>query len=333
MKKFNMFNKIDKSKPILVTGCAGFIASNLVDELLKNGFMVVGLDNLGTGKLKFLEDATKNKNFTFYKVDLLSTSNIETFFQNCDFVFHFAANADVRFGVDKPNIDFEQNTYVTYKVLEAMRVNRVKKICFSSTGSIYGEAKMIPTPENAPFPVQTSLYGASKLASEGMISAYCESFNLQAWIFRFVSILGPRYSHGHVYDFYKQLLTNPLELKVLGDGSQKKSYLHITDCISGIEFGINNLNEKVNITNLGHKSYISVKESINYISRELSVYPEIKYGIEDRGWVGDNPFIFLDTKKINSIGWEPKLSIERGVIDTVRFLNENSWLFRENDND
>jgi UDP-glucose 4-epimerase len=327
-----MLFRIDRITTILVTGCAGFIGSNLVDQLLKNNYKVIGLDNLSTGNSQFIHDALNHKNFAFHEVDLLHSPNIEEFFYDCDLVFHFAANADVRYGVDKPGVDFEQNTHVTFKVLEAMRISGVKKICFSSTGSIYGESSLIPTPETAPFPIQTSLYGASKLACEGMISAYCESFGFQAWIFRFVSILGPRYSHGHVFDFYKQLLVNPDSLKVLGDGNQKKSYLHVLDCISGIEFGMMNFNDKVNVINLGHNSYISVKESINFMSTELNVYPSIKYGTEDRGWIGDNPFIFLDTDKINSVGWTPKFSIERGVIDTVNYLKENSWLFSEINN-
>lgn len=316
----------------VVTGCAGFIGSNLTDYLLDEGYEVRGIDNLTTGRKEFLNYAFTRPGFNFYELDLLSNSNLAKIFQDCEIIYHFAANADVRFGPTKPGKDLEQNTIVTHKVLEAMRIAGVKKICFSSTGSIYGESSIIPTPENAPFPIQTSLYGASKLACEGMISAYCESFGFQAWIFRFVSILGPRYSHGHVFDFYKQLLVNSDSLKVLGDGNQRKSYLHVLDCISGVDFGIKNFNDKVNVINLGHNSYISVKDSIKVMSRELNVNPSIKYGTEVRGWVGDNPFIYLDADKINSIGWKPKFSIERGVIDTVKYLKENSWLFSEMNN-
>jgi UDP-glucose 4-epimerase len=312
---------------VAVTGCSGFIGSNLVDHLLNEGYEVIGIDNLSSGKIQFLESANCNSRFKFYEVDILRHSRLEDVIDSCEIVFHLSANADVKGGPSNPTVDFEKNTRATQIVLEAMRKANIKKIVFSSTGSIYGEAVVVPTPENAPFPIQTSLYGASKLACEGMISAYCESFGFQAWIFRFVSILGPRYTHGHVFDFYKQLLVNPDSLKVLGDGNQKKSYLHILDCISGIEFGMKNFNDKVNVVNLGHSSYISVKESINFMSRELNVEPSIKYGTEDRGWVGDIPFIFLDTDKINSVGWAPKFSIERGVIDTVNYLKENSWLF------
>lgn len=322
-------NSISSACKVAVTGCSGFIGSNLVDHLLNEGYEVIGIDNLSSGKMQFLKSATSNSRFKFYEIDILNYPRLEDIFDSCETVFHFSANADVKGGPANPTIDFEKNTLVTQIVLEAMRKVNIKKIVFSSTGSIYGEALVVPTPEDAPFPIQTSLYGASKLACEAMISAYCESFGFQAWIFRFVSILGPRYTHGHVFDFYKQILVNPSALKVLGDGNQKKSYLHVLDCISGIEFGIKNFNDKVNVINLGQNSYISVKDSIKVMSRELNVDPSIKYGTEDRGWVGDNPFIYLDTHKINSAGWTPKFSIERGVIDTVKYLKENSWLFSE----
>src|SRR5262245_26746253 len=203
---------------IVVTGCAGFIGSTLVDRLLAKGCDVVGIDNFSTGQPKFVADAVKNPHFRLIEGDLLDETHMTEWFHGADSVFHLAANADVRFGSDHPRKDLEQNTIATHNVLEAMRTNGVKRIAFSSTGSIYGEASVFPTPENAPFPVQTSLYGASKLAAEGMISAYCESFDFRAWIFRFVSILGERYTHGHVFDFYKQLRDDPHNLRVLGNG-------------------------------------------------------------------------------------------------------------------
>ena len=192
----------------IVTGCAGFIGSNLVDRLLAQGQQVIGIDNFSTGQRKFLEGALANSNFKLIEIDLLNLDTLKEAFVGGKVVFHLAANADVRFGTDHPEKDLQQNTVVTFNVLEAMRANGIKKIAFSSTGSIYGEAEVIPTPENAPFPIQTSLYGASKLACEGLIQAYCEGFGFQSWIFRFVSILGERYTHGHVFDFYKQLLAN-----------------------------------------------------------------------------------------------------------------------------
>ena len=308
---------------VLVTGCAGFIGSNLVDHLLAKGAIVVGIDNYSTGRREFLTEAFANPNFLFHEIDLLSEENLAQIFKNIDFVYHLAANADVRFGALWRS---EQNTIVTHNILEAMRVSGVSKIMFSSTGSIYGESLVSPTPENAPFPIQTSLYGASKLACEGLIQAYCETFGIQSWIFRFVSILGPRYSHGHVFDFYKQLKEHPNYLNVLGDGYQRKSYLHVSDCVRAVEAGIEVSNMKVNIFNLGVDNTCEVRESIKWISEKLGLEPKIVFGSETQGWIGDNPLIHLATSKINSAGWEPKYTIRDGIESTVDYLVENEWL-------
>jgi UDP-glucose 4-epimerase len=241
-------------------------------------------------------------------------------------VFHLAANADVRFGVDHPRRDLEQNTIATYNVLEAMRSNGIRQIAFASTGSVYGEADVFPTPEDAPFPVQTSLYGASKVAGESLIAAYCEGFELQSWIFRFVSILGERYTHGHVLDFYRQLREHPDRLRVLGNGRQRKSYLYIQDCIDAMLLAVERATGKVNIFNLGVDSYCEVNDSIGWICNALGVRPVIEYGGGDRGWIGDNPFIFLDTGRIRGLGWMAKLDIRQAVVRTVEFLRSNEWV-------
>jgi UDP-glucose 4-epimerase len=259
--------------------------------------------------------------------DTLDLSTLTPAMHGCDFVFHFAANADVRFGTEHTRRDLEQNTIATYNVLESMRANGIKRIAFSSTGSVYGEAAMIPTPEDAPFPIQTSLYAASKLAGESLISAYCEGFGFQSWIFRFVSILGKRYTHGHVFDFYKQLKDDPTQLRVLGNGKQRKSYLHIEDCLDAMLIAMGKANEKVNIFNLGVDGYCEVNDSIGWISKTLGVTPTLIYTGGERGWIGDNPFIFLETKKIRSLGWVPKHSIPEGVVKTVEFLRNNEWVF------
>jgi UDP-glucose 4-epimerase len=311
---------------VIVTGCAGFIGSNLVDHLLKKGKQVQGIDNFKTGRIEFLDEAFSNPNFKFKNVDLFTNNSLVDSFQGYEILYHFAANADIRFGYQNPRKDLEQNTIVTHNVLEAARLAGINKIVFASTGSIYGESKIIPTPENSPFPIQTSLYGASKLAAEGLIQAYSETFGIQAWIFRFVSILGPRYSHGHVYDFYKQLLVNPKLLKVLGDGSQRKSYLHVDDCLKGIDIGIDKSDEKINIFNLGIDGTCSIKDSINWITKSLRINPRIEFEKKDRGWVGDNPHIHLDIGKLSKLGWQPKNSIEQSVVDTVKFLEKNHWL-------
>jgi UDP-glucose 4-epimerase len=312
-----------------VTGCAGFIGSNLVDRLLENGNEVYGVDNLSTGQLKFLEKANLSANFKFYNIDLLNIDLLKAIFVDVDIVFHLAANADVRFGTNHPKKDLEQNTLVTFNILEVMRMNGVKKIVFSSTGSVYGESPLIPTPENGPFPIQTSLYGASKVACEGLIAAYCEGFGFQSWIFRFVSILGERYTHGHIFDFYRQLKQHPNELSILGNGKQRKSYLYVQDCLDAIFISLEKANERVNIFNLGFDGYVEVNDSITFILNELNLKPKLNYSGGNKGWIGDNPFIFLDTKKIQSLGWKPKLDIKEGVIKTVNYLKKNEWVFEE----
>jgi len=316
---------------ILVTGAAGFIGSNLCEHLLAEGNTVIGWDNFSTGQYRFLDDALKNPNFCLMRGDNLDVGALTDGMAGCDMVFHLAANADVRFGLEHPRKDIEQNTIATFHVLEAMRANGIKRIAFSSTGSVYGEAAVIPTPENAPFPIQTSLYASSKLAGESLISSYCEGFGFEGYIFRFVSILGERYTHGHVFDFVSQLLRDPSKLDVLGDGNQRKSYLHVGDCIEAIlrvvtQSTARGAKHGVQIYNLGTDGYCTIKDSISWICDELRVSPEMRYSGGCRGWVGDNPLIYLDTAKICAIGWEPKLSIEEGVRRTVRWLLANEWV-------
>ena len=310
---------------VLITGVAGFVGSNFLDYLLSQGHHVVGVDNFSTGKREFIENAIDNSNFTFLKFDLLDLRDLKKATKNIDIVFHFAANADVRFGLQHPDKDLQQNTIVTFNVLEAMRYNNVKKIIFSSTGSVYGEPNEFPTPENCAFPIQTSLYGASKLAAEGLIQAYCEGYDFQAWIFRFVSLLGERYSHGHVFDFYNKLRLDPYKLEVLGDGTQKKSYLYIKDCINAVMTALEKSNQKINIFNLGNYEYSEVKDSVKWIIEYLGLSPEIIYLGGKRGWVGDNPFIHLDISKILNLGWKPKLDIKSGIIKTISYLIDNKF--------
>jgi UDP-glucose 4-epimerase len=315
-----------KDMKTFVTGGAGFIGSHLVDRLLKDGHEVVAYDNFSTGQRKFLEPARLSHEFRLVEGDVLDLENLTNGMAGCEFVFHLAANADVRFGTEHPRKDLEQNTIATFNVLEGMRANGVRRIAFSSTGSIYGEPEVFPTPETAPFPVQTSLYGASKLAGEGLIQAYCEGFGFQGYIFRFVSILGERYTHGHVFDFYKRLLENPDELFVLGDGHQRKSYLYIQDCIEAMLYAIERAQDKVNIFNLGTDEYCEVNDSIRWITEHLGLKPRLSYTGGQRGWIGDSPFIFLDCSKIRALGWKPKLSIKESMLRTLEFLMKNAWL-------
>jgi UDP-glucose 4-epimerase len=310
----------------LVTGGAGFIGSTLVDRLLALGHDVTVYDNLSTGHERFLADSRCSQKCTVVQGDLLDGESLQRAIAGVDFVFHLAANADVRFGLEHPRRDLEQNTIGTFNVLEAMRTGGVRRIAFASTGSVYGEATIVPTPEDAPFPIQTSLYAASKLAGESLIQAYCQGFGFQAHIFRFVSILGERYSHGHVFDFYRSLSLDPATLRVLGDGHQRKSYLYVQDCIDAMLCAIENAREPVNVFNLGTNEYCEVNDSIGWITAHLGLRPALAYTGGDRGWIGDNPIIFLDTAKIRSLGWTPKLSIREGIIATVDYLRANSWL-------
>ncbi|MBR0778766.1 NAD-dependent epimerase/dehydratase family protein [Bradyrhizobium diazoefficiens] len=309
-----------------VTGAAGFIGSSLVDRLLAAGHSVVGYDNLSTGQRRFLQGASASPRFELVEADLLGDDLLRSSIAGCDIVFHLAANADVRFGTHHPFRDLEQNTIATYNLLEAMRASGIKRIAFSSTGSVYGESTLFPTPENAPFPVQTSLYGNSKVAAEGLISSYCEGFGFQGFIFRFVSILGERYTHGHVLDFYRKLLADPSRLEVLGNGRQRKSYLYVQDCIDAMLLAIERATGRVNIFNLGQDEYCEVNQSIGWICERLALKPQLAYTGGDRGWVGDNPFIFLDCSRMRALGWTPKKSIQTSVIATLEYLIANPWV-------
>ncbi|HYB58105.1 MAG TPA: NAD-dependent epimerase/dehydratase family protein [Alphaproteobacteria bacterium] len=312
---------------VLITGGAGFIGSHLADRLLARGHRVTVYDNLSTGFVEFLEDARRQPGFTLIEGDLLDEAGLAKALSGCDLVFHLAANADVRFGTAQPRRDLEQNTIATFNLLEAMRANGVRRIAFASTGSIYGETSVIPTPEDAPFPVQTSLYGASKLAGEGLIAAYCEGFEFQSWIFRFVSIVGERYTHGHVFDFYKSLARDPTTLHVLGNGRQTKSYLYVEDCVEAMLAAVVRAKDKVNVFNLGTEEYVQVEDSIAIITAHLGLSPRRTYAGGERGWVGDNPFIFLDTTRIRALGWAPRVDIRQGIIRTVDWLKANPWIY------
>ena len=321
---------------VFITGVVGFIGSNLADRLLADGVQVTGWDNLSTGQIRFLDGALTNPKFKLVRGDNLDLPALTAAMKGADFVFHFAANADIKDGWQHPRKDLEQNTIATFNVLEAMRANGVKRIGFSSTGSVYGEALVTPerpTPETDLFPIQTSLYGASKAAGEGLLGAYAEGGQIdEAYIFRFVSILGERYTHGHVFDFYRQLRESPESLTVLGNGTQKKSYLYVGDCINAILHATNNhlaatAKHHTCVFNLGTREFVEVNDSIRIICDELGVQPQLQYTGGDRGWIGDNPFIFLSAERMRSSGWSPVLSIEEGVRATIRWLQSNQWVY------
>ncbi len=309
-----------------VTGGAGFIGSHITDRLLALGHEVVVFDNFSTGHEEFLSEAAQSPRLTIVRGDTLDADRIAEAMAGADTVVHLAANADVRFGALNPRRDLEQNTIATFNILEAMRKHRVERIVFSSTGSVYGETTVIPTPEDAPFPIQTSFYAASKVACEGLIEAYSEAYGIRGFIFRFVSILGERYTHGHVFDFCRRLLNDATELHILGDGHQKKSYLYVHDCIDAILIALEKAPGRTNIFNLGTDEYCEVNDSVDWITSALGVSPRRTYSGGTRGWVGDNPFILLDCQRMRALGWQPKLTIREAVLRTVEFLRANQQL-------
>ncbi|MEA2298623.1 MAG: UDP-glucose 4-epimerase [Solirubrobacteraceae bacterium] len=308
----------------LITGGAGFIGSALADRLATDGAEVVVYDNLSTGRREFVAELLEGSGARLEEGDILDQQRLAGAMEGCDTVFHLAANADVRHGLEAPRRDLEQNTVATSRVLEAMRSAGVSRIAFASTGSVYGEPEVFPTPEACPFPTQTSLYGASKLAGEALIAAYCHGLGFTGAVFRFVSILGERYTHGHVCDFYHALRHDPTRLRVLGDGRQEKSYLYVQDCVSGILAGLAAAEPGVcQVFNLGTDETVVVDDSIAIITEFLGIDPRREYTGGRRGWPGDSPLIHLDCTRIRSCGWEPTLTIPQAIGATLTWLEGN----------
>jgi UDP-glucose 4-epimerase len=313
-----------------ITGGAGFIGSTLADRLSLDGVEVVILDDFRTGRREFLSELLARPNTTLIEGDVLDRSALARAVDGCDWVFHMQANADVRHGLKTPTRDLEQNTIATSNVLEAMRAASVSRIAFASTGSVYGEPEVFPTPEDCPFPVQTSLYAASKLAGEGLIGAYATGYGFTGLICRFVSILGERYTHGHLFDFYRALERDPTSLRVLGDGRQEKSYLYVQDCVSAILTAAHHHEDEpgAHIYNLGTEQTIVVDRSIAIIAEHMGLEPSIEHTGGLRGWPGDSPLIRLDTTRIRSLGWTPSLSIEQSIVRTLDWFDRNDYAWR-----
>lgn len=308
-----------------ITGGAGFIGSHLVDALLARGIPVVIYDNFSTGQKWFLPRGDI-AGLTVVVGDVLDRVKLESAMAGCDFVFHFQANADVRSGATQTRIDLEQNTIATWNVCEAAKQVGILGFVFASSATVYGEPGVFPTPETYA-PLQTSLYGASKYAGEAMIQAYCEYFNMRCFIYRFVSWIGERYSHGVIFDLVKKLRTDPTRLHLLGNGAQRKSYLYVKDGVSGVLTGIAKATEQKNVINLGHDYFLTVNELANIVLKELGLTDvSLDYAGGVRGWLGDSPLVQLDTSKIKSLGWSPQVSIEEGIRRTVRFLQEHPAL-------
>ncbi len=309
-----------------ITGGAGFIGSNLTDKLLQLGHKVIVYDNFCTGQKQFVEHNLSKKDYLLIEADALDKSKLTAAMRGADMVFHFQANADVRGGIDNTQIDFDQNITGTHNVLEAMKANNIQRIAFASSATVYGEPKKIPTPEDIA-PIQTSLYGASKYAAEALIQAYCEYYDMQSWIFRFVSFMGPRYTHGVIFDFMRKLKKNSSVLEILGDGSQRKSYLHVEDGIEAILTAIEKSESKTNIFNLGNKEWINVIDLANIVCNTLDL-KDVDYEFTGgtRGWKGDTPFVHLDIAKIKALGWDPKHSVRDTLVATINYLSENDDL-------
>ncbi len=310
-----------------VTWWAWFIGSHIVDKLLENGHDVIVYDNFSTGQELFIAHHADDIHFSLIKWDILDLDLLVQSSKWIDFVFHLAANADVQWWMTDTNIDFYQNTTGTKNVLEAMRINWIKNIAFSSSATVYGEPKVFPTPESTEL-IQTSLYGASKLAGEAMIQAYCEYFGMKSWIFRFVSWIWERYTHGVIFDFMKKLINTPDELEILWDGNQKKSYLYVKDGVEGIFFAIKSFDDKVNIFNLWHEECMNVVDLANIV-KDTMWLKEVKYLFTwwVRWWLGDSPFVHLDISKLKAKWRVPKTSIQQWIINTVDYLLNNQLLF------
>lgn len=304
-----------------VTGGAGFIGSHLVDRLIQDGGEVTVFDNLCSGKPEFLAEHENNPKFEFVQGDLLDLELLKSTLKNYDQVFHIAANPDIRLGTEVTDTDLKQGTIATYNVLEAMRLNTVKNIAFSSSSTVYGEASVIPTPEDYGPLVPISLYGAAKLASEALITAYANTFDMNGWIFRFANIIGDRGTHGILVDFINKLRKNPQELEILGDGTQSKSYLLVQECVDAIIFAVNNSHEKVNIFNLGSTDRITVTRIAELVVEELGLEAvKFNYTGGKRGWRGDIPQMMLAIAKINELGWQPSSSSEDAIRASIKSL-------------
>lgn len=302
-----------------ITGGAGFIGSHLVDYLIEKAESVTAYDNLSSGSEDLIKQHFEKNNFQFIKGDLLDKNLLEKSIKGSDFVFHLAANPDIQLSVAKPELDFDQGIIATFNLIEAMRKNNVKKICFSSSSTVFGEPKIMPTPEDyAPLrPIST--YGASKLSAEGLISAYCHLYGFQSWVFRFANVIGPRLTHGAIYDFIKKLQKDKTKLEVLGNGLQSKSYIHVKDCAEGMLFGISKGDKQFNLFNLGTEDRMQVKDIASLLLEAMNLpQTEIVFKGGARGWEGDVPQMLLDITRMKELGWRPKYNSREAVIQTIK---------------
>jgi UDP-glucose 4-epimerase len=315
---------------VCVTGGAGFIGANLVERLLAEGHEILVIDDFSTGDERFLSSETR-KSIEILREDLsrVESRSLTQALKKVEVIFHLAANADVRSGWNATFTDIQQNVISTHNVAVAARSAGVKHVVFASTGCVYGDSSLIPTPEDEPFPVQTSLYGASKVAAEGILSTFAMNAAFSVTVFRFVSVLGKYYHHGHVIDFMRQLFENPSVLRILGNGKQKKSFISVDDCVRALMTLRGS--KDFEVFNIGQSTYCEIKDSAQIIASRMGLAPRLVFGTDDRGWVGDNPFTFLDTRKSNDHGWIPSTSIEESISQTVDWISENKWVITLDD--
>ena len=302
-----------------VTGGAGFIGSHLVDSLLKNGHSVTVYDNLSSGDKKFIQPHLHQEYFTFIKADLLDLKRVKKEIQDHDLVFHLAANPHVRLGEKQTDLDLNQGIVATYNILEAMRHSSIKKIVFSSSSVVYGETTEFSLPETYGPTLPISMYGAGKLGAEGLISAFCGTFDFQTWVYRFANVVGARGTHGVIVDFIEKLKKNPKELEILGDGKQCKPYLYVSDCVDGILFGFMHAQEKMNLFNLSCDTTTTVTRIAEMVAEEMKLRNVLfKYTGGIRGWKGDVPRFQLDAHKMNKLGWKATLTSDEAVRKAIR---------------
>ena len=315
-----------KNRSILVTGGAGFIGSHLVERLLLDNEVTV-LDNFSSGRIEFLEPYRDIPDFHLLTGDLMNPQILDNAVSGKDFIFHLAANPDVKRGSEDTHVHLEQNVLATYNLLEAMRKNDVRQMAFTSTSTVYGEAAQVPTPEDYGPLLPISLYGASKLSCEALISSYCHTFQMQSWIYRFANIVGERGTHGVLVDFIRKLRENSGKLEILGSGKQRKSYLEVKDCILAMIHAVEHSSGEVNVFNIGSEDSVDVTEIADIVVGQMGLDGvEYNYtgGIDGRGWRGDVKLMLLSIEKIKRLGWSPELGSARALEVAVKaLLKEN----------
>jgi UDP-glucose 4-epimerase len=301
----------------IVTGGAGFIGSHLVDRLLAEGYGVTVVDNMSCGYMENVEHLSGNPLLAIHKVDIRAAEKLDRLFAGHDVVFHMAAHADIRKSLADHRVDLENNLVGTLNILEAMTKNNIHDLVFASSSALYGEASIRPTPEDYS-PVQTSLYGASKLACEAYAQAYTEFLPIKLWSFRFANVVGERCRRGVVWDFVHKLLRNTMELEILGDGKQSKEYLYVEDCVNGMMIGYKEASGRVNTFNLGMEEQTIVDRVADLTIEEMKLANvRRKHTGGPRGWIGDNPIVELSLDRMKKLGWKPKLSSEEAIRRTI----------------